>query len=117
MGELLNAISEFLKSDLAKSHGWALLFAFIILLAISWTVMGFIFLKILVPSKTVENIELRRDKKELSKRLKEYEKEIKKLKREKKELEDELQHFRFQKETEIEEIKPSERKTLKQFTQ
>ena len=83
MTGFFRALSELFESDLVKSHGWVLLVSFIICVAISWTVMWFIFVKIIVPSKTIEADNVKRDNGDLTKKLQDAEKEINKLKNEK----------------------------------
>lgn len=54
MEGFFKALSEFLESPLAKSYGWVILISYIICVVISWSVMSFIFIKIIVPAKTVK---------------------------------------------------------------
>ena len=109
------ALSAFFESELAHSYGWVIIVSFVICLSISWVVMSFIFLKIIVPSKTVENIELKRSNEELTKKLKDYEKEKEDLECENQKLKEDILNFRFIESIEHGNPKPSESKALKKF--
>lgn len=54
MAGFFRSLSEFLESDLAKSHGWIILISFVICIFISWILMWFFFVKIIVPSKAIK---------------------------------------------------------------
>ena len=116
MSGFLNVLSDFLESDLAKSYGWVIFFSFIVCLVIGWCIIGFIFEKIIVPSKTLEASEIKQENLDLVKQTKTYEEEIKKLRKEIEDLEKKLRHFRFQQAIEDEENDSIGSKALKKFT-
>ena len=80
MKDLFNALSEFLKSDLAKGYGWVILVFFIICVCIVGFLIGVVFTKIIVPSKTVEAIEIKHENEKLLKQIEELEKDNASLK-------------------------------------
>ena len=75
MTKLLDAYSELFQWVLEKSYGWAIIILLVFIAIISASVTSFVFLKIIVPAKTLETVELKRDNKELSKQVEEFKKE------------------------------------------
>lgn len=83
MDGFFNALSDFLKSDLAKGYGWVIAIAFFICVFIVGVIMYFIFVNLIVPSKTLEASEIKQANKDLIS-------EIEELKAQKEDLEQKL---------------------------
>lgn len=117
MNGFFKALSELFESDLVKSYGWVIFVSFVIIVVISWVIMGFIFLKIIVPSKLIEANNIKRLNEDLSKKVEELTKQIDVLKENNNKLEEKLQHFRFQEALEGNEETIVRRQSFNQFTQ
>lgn len=116
MNEFYITLSEFFESDCMKTYGWLILTAFINVVVISWAIMGFIFLKVIVPAKTIEANNIKRDNKMLSEKVEEMTRELDKLKEEKKKLEEKIQHFEVQEALEYNGETIIRRKAFNEFT-
>lgn len=116
MGDYFNALSEFLSSDLAKSHGWVLVVSFVFCVAIACTVILFIVNKITIPSKTIEANNVKQENERISIELEQAKLEISELKNKNAELEEKLRHFKFLKALEYEKDECFEDKALTDFT-
>lgn len=116
MSGFFEALSEFLESDIAKSHGWVILVFFIICIAMGWVIIEFIYANIIIPSKTIEANNIQRENEELKKKLEDAKNEIQKLRVENEDLKQKIQHFRFQEAIENNEMEIFENKALEKFT-
>lgn len=106
MVDFFNLLSDFLKSDLAKSYGWVIFVSFIIAVSVVGIIIWFILFKLIVPVKLFEANNTKNENQELKIELEKSQKRVK-------ELEKQLTEFKFEKS--IKDSSEFEDKALKQF--
>lgn len=119
MENFFDILSEFFKSDLAKSYGWLLAFLFVAGILIFGYLMNLLYMKVIVPAKLLEANDAAQKGKKATEELEKCKEKIKNLEKENEELHKKLNHFKFAKEfenLENEEFETSKNGAFSKFT-
>lgn len=96
MFDFFQALSEFLKSDLAKGYGWTIIALVVVCMIFSGFVVWFYMEKIKFPSKKIELHNQISKMDEVEKENQELKKQNDQLKAENEMLKKEIQHYKFE---------------------
>lgn len=96
MKYFFDALSEFLGSDLAKSHGWVILVSFIICVVLVGVIMWLIFTKIIVPAKIIEYSKMGQENRDLIEKINSLESQNLLFQEENMRLQQKLERYKFQ---------------------